>query len=240
MNGERGVFADPEKLPVVENGVVLPAGAAEKETEASTAVSTFVQQVGAIIVRTVEDVERINGNIELAKQGIKFIDDLFSESRTAVEESKRKVEASRKALVTLIEKLQYPYMRYKEQGVLKIKEFLRAEEDRKTEIARAKEKERFEAAKKLEQAGDKAGAELIIDLGKGEIEDAKKPAVTLDQRTFGKKWKAEVLDIISLCGAVADRQIESFAVEGNIRWLNDFAKLNHDRVKVTGVRFFEE
>lgn len=238
MENKRGVFAEPEKSTV--QGITLPEGSDKAMVEASTAVMSFIQQVGQIVIQNTDDLIRINENQERARKGMKFIDNLFANALTKAQSAKAAAEASRKALTDLIEEVKKPLTQYQIEAVVKIKAYNKAEEDRKTEIALVKEKERLEAAAKLEQAGDKVGAELIIDLGKGEIEDAKKPDIKLDQRIFGKKYKARVVDMVLLCGAIADRKVMPFAVIANQTWLNDQAKLNKGQNSPPGVEFFEE
>jgi len=238
MENKRGVFAEPERAVV--QGIPLPEGSDKAMVEASTAVVSFIQQAGQIVIQNTDDLIRIKENQERARKGMKYIDSLFANALTKAQSAKAAAEASRKALTDLIDEVKRPLAQYQDEAVAKIKAYIKAEEDRRTEIALVKEKERLEAAAKLEKAGDKTGADLIVDLGRGEIEAAKVPEVKLDQRIFGKRYKARVVDMIVLCGAIADRKVMPFAVIANQTWLNDQSKLNQGQNPPPGVEFFEE
>jgi len=238
MENNKGIFDEPEVATIQGE---LPYGADIAKIEASTAVGNFIQQaVPATVITNTDQLKIVQSFDERAIKGMKYIDGLFADSLTKAKMAKAAAEATRSAIVMLAEQVKKPLSEYHEKAVTTIKAYVKAEIDRKTDLALQEEKKRLAVADQLKKSGDTVGAKMVEEFAQADLEAAKVSDISLDKRTYGLKWKARVIDIVQLCAAVADRQVEAFAVEANISWLNGYAKLNHNNQPVPGVEFFEE
>lgn len=229
-----------EEEPENKGGIALPAGTKDAEAQSIGAVQTFVKQVPKPVIIKADQVAFVMANQKRADEGIKYINGLFKECRDAAEESKRKAEASRKALVTLIEKITQPLVDYRESCIIAIRAWNLSEEKRLREIA-AKEKADADAkAAELEKKGDVRGAEMVRDFAPVPETVKYVPPVKQDQRIYGKKYKARVVNLYALCNAIAERVVLADAVTANQVWLNKEAENHKGQNPPPGVEFYEE
>ena len=87
-------------------------------------------------------------------------------------------------------------------------------------------------------------ADVVVEQARKRVEKAEAPAkveaVRSEDSTVvtAKTWKAEVLDVVALCRAVADGQIGPEMVEPNMMALKEFARESEVEREKFGVRFY--
>lgn len=129
---------------------------------------------------------------------------------------------------------------------------LAIEREKKRQAEEAARLEREEAQKLAQALAEKAGttgAELgqeIADQAEEKLEKLEKKeakvAVTRGQASsvvVTKTWKAQVVDKIALCLAVAEGRLPADVIEPNLRVLDAISRETRTERTVDGVRFFE-
>ncbi len=113
------------------------------------------------------------------------------------------------------------------------------------------ERERREATELAEALRKKAGveaepiAETVILAAEKKVEKAAEPPKVAASRgqestvIVSKTFKAEVVDLLALCQAVADGKLPTHVLEPNMTALNDIARTLKDEGTINGVRFYQ-
>lgn len=219
------------------------------EREVRQEVAVYVAPIRSFLVVDDPTMQRAGDTILEINKRIKLVDEKFSPSYEAAMETKRKAEASRKALVDLIDEIKRPLVEVKAYLVKQGKDYKavvakREEEERRrlAEIARKEAEERALAeAEALEKAGEHEEAQAVIEAPVyAAPPPIQKPAFKVDGRSFQTRWKATVTDFCKLVKYCAANPQFLHLVMANDSALNQMARALKQNMNIPGVSAQEE
>lgn len=212
-------------------------------------IASYVAPITSFKVVDNDTMTRANDTIEEINNRIKQIDQKFEPAVTAAAESKRKAEAARKALDTLITGIKQPLVDVKDylskdgKRYLTEQEEIRwAEERRLAKIARKEAEERQLAeAEAAEKEGNHEEAEAII----AEPVYVPPPIVEnavpkVDKRLFAKRWKGRGVDKMKAVKFIATNPQYLNLLAFDETAINSMARSMKGQSPVDGIIFFEE
>jgi hypothetical protein len=187
-----------------------------------SAVAVFVSDHQVILIKNDEDLKITRALWEECKAQIKQIDldadPIRKPLREALDALYERIRLAKKPVEDLIAKI-----------VPAIKTYAADQEAKQKEEARKLEQARLDEAAALEAAGKPEEAQTVFDRAVG-TRDIQAPSAgpKLDQRTFGKKWFAKVVDLSAFYGHLA--KVESARCYAPV----DIAVLNRHARDVKG------
>lgn len=227
---------------------VIEISATPNETELKQEIAVYTAPLVSFKVVDSISMSKANDTIKEINTRLKNIDVKFEKTVEATAETKRKAEAARKTLDTLIEEIKQPlvnvktYLSGEGKRYLTEQEVIRkAEETRQREIARkAEEDRRIAEAEQAEREGNTAEAQAIIE------EEIYVPAPVVekttpkvDNRLFAKRWTGEGKDIMLAIRYIAQNPQYKNLLTFDSSAINNMARSMKGPSPVPGIDFTE-
>jgi hypothetical protein len=219
------------------------------EQEVRQEVAVYVEPIRSFLVTDDATMQKAGDTIKEINKRIKLVDEKFSDVMTATVEAKRKATAAKSALDTLIEEIKAPLEQVKTDLVRQGKDYQalvakrqREEQARLAEIARKEEEDRLLAeAEQAEAAGDHEAAQGILDEPVYvPAPPPPKPAFTVDNRSFQKRWKGVCTNKMELIRFVSQNPQFQNLLDYNEVAGNNMARSIRGESPVKGVQFYNE
>jgi len=210
-------------------------------------INPIVKYAKETLIKTVDDSAKAQENIIEIKRRRKVVHEKFDPPVRAAHVAWKKAKDLYNFFVNPFDEcetiLKRKVITFEDNEQRKREEDQRIAEAKRLEAER-KEREILDAkAKKAEEAGKPEKAEALREQS---TEVAVQPTYVppppsgVKGTSFKSVWKAEVIDLKTLCRAIADSQASPNLVIPNQTALNQKAKSDRDTMPIAGVRFYED
>lgn len=204
-------------------------------------VAPMVAMAQALVVRTHEDSSNAQNVLKEIKHRRNRIVAFFAESKDLAHKSWKKIVDSEKLLdaplASAESTIKNKVIAYNNEVEYKRQEEARLAEAKRQEAER-KERERIEEqARKAREAGKTEKADALEEKAQNVVVQptfvTQAPAPKTEGMSIRKVWKAEVVDLLALCKAIAEGKLPVNMVVPSTVGVSSYAKMN----KVAGVQY---
>jgi hypothetical protein len=208
-----------------------------KINEIQTDVSAFLSMLGKLVVIDEQSLTYANDIQNKLRLKLKFIDEEVKDALDAAKKSYQAAKSSLDETKILIDKIKFPIQTRMNDLVEEIRRYnMNEREKERLRIILEKENEKLKIAQEAESKGDTQGRDIMLDKASEVAEKVVQTGPKLDQRIFGEKWEAIIVNPLEFYKAVGEGKVPLDFASPNMTKLNDRANKEKDKINIPGVQ----